>query len=176
MDILRICGDISNVIATALAAVSIYLMCIEQKKARAHEKNRNIVEQKLLWYNEVVLNDIIKDMNEFVNEGRRQLEHCKLQNNPNLLEKDLKEIYCSLNNQFKSIKEKIFLLRTFSNFLYKTCDEKLQIIFDIYSNVINEAIKKKYICYINDYEIQKNKGDIFSALFKWANDFIETEE
>ncbi len=171
-----ICGDISNLFATALAALSIYLTVIEQKNSRKHEKNRNIVEQKLFWYNEVVLNDIIKNLNEFVDGARRQLEHCKEQQDRDAIEQELKEIYISINDQYKSVREKIFFLKTFSVLLYRECDNKLQIIFDIYSNTINEAIQNKRIPYIKMYEIQRNRGDIFSALYKWANDFVETEE
>lgn len=171
-----ICGDLSNVIATGLAALSIYLTVVERKNAREHEKNRNIMEQKLLWYNEVVLNDIIKSLNEFVDEARRQLDNVKGQEDESATEKDLKEIYSKISDQFKSVREKLYLLKTFSMTLYKECDDKLQIIFDLYSNAMNEAIQKKRKPYINPYEIQRNKGDIFSDLYKWANDFVKTGE
>lgn len=171
-----ICGDVSNVVATGLAALSIYFAVVEQKNTRKHEKNKNIVEQKLLWYNEVVLNDIIKGLNEFVDNARKQLEHCKEQEDKNTIEKELKEIYGSINDQYKSVREKIYFLRTFSMTLYRECDEKLQRIFDMYSNVINEAIQKKHILHVNTYEIQRNKGAIFSALYEWANSFVEAEE
>lgn len=171
-----ICGDISNVIATGLAALSIYFTVAEQKNARKHEKNRYIMEQKLLWYNEVVLNDVIKNLSEFIDESRRQLDNVKEQEDKTIIEKDLKEIYSTINDQFKSVREKIYLLRTFSTSLYIECDSRLQIIFDVYINAINEAIQKKRKPRINPYQIQRNKGDIFSALYKWANDFVETEE
>lgn len=176
MNILDICGDLSNVIATGLAAFSICLTVTERKKAREHEKNRNIMEQKLLWYNEVVLNDIIKSLNEFVDEARKQLDNVKGQKEEIITEEVLKDIYNIMNDQFKSVREKIYILRTFSNSLYKECDNKLQIIFDLYSDAMNEAIQKKRKPYINSYEIQRNKGDIFSALYIWANDFVETGE
>lgn len=171
-----ICGDVSNVVATGLAALSIYFTIVEQKNARKHEKNKNIMEQKLFWYNEVVLNDIIKALNEFADNARKQLEHCKEQEDRNTIEKELKEIYSLINDQYKSVREKIYFLRTFSMPLYRECDEKLQVIFDIYSNVINKAIQKKHILHINTYEIQRNKGEIFSALYEWANNFVEAEE
>ena len=60
MSFWSICGDLSNVVATGLAALSIGLTLADRRKERKHERNRNIVEQKLLWYNEVVLKDIIK--------------------------------------------------------------------------------------------------------------------
>ena len=60
--------------------------------------------------------------------------------------------------------------------LYRECDDKLQGIFDMYSDIINEAIQRKHIFYINIYEIQRNKQAIFAALYKWANDFVESEE
>lgn len=176
MNFWDVCGDLSNVIATGLAAISIYLTFAEQKKARENEKNRNVVEQKLLWYNEVVLNDIIKSLNEFVDETRRQLDNVKGYEDEATVEKELKEIYSIINDKIKSVREKIYLLRTFSMSLYKECDNKLQIIFDLYSDAMNEAIQKKHRPYIKSYEIQKNKGDIFSALYKWANDFVETGE
>lgn len=176
MNFWDICGDVSNVIATGLAALSIYITVAEQKKMRIHEKNRNIIEQKLLWYNEVVLGDIIKNLNEFVDGARKQLEHCKGREDKISIEIELEEIYSSINDQFKSVKEKIYFLRTFSGALYRECDDKLQIIFDIYSDTINESIQRKRISYLNSYEIQRNKGDIFSALYKWANDFVEREE
>lgn len=171
-----ICGDVSNVVATGLAALSIYFAVVEQKRTREHEKNKNIMEQKLLWYNEVVLNDIIKDLNEFADNARKQLEHCKEHGDKTTIEKELKEIYSSISDQYKSVREKIYCLRTFSMPLYIECDEKLQGIFDTYSNVINEAIQKKYILHVNTYEIQRNKGAIFSALYEWANSFVEEDK
>lgn len=176
MNFWDICGDLSNVIATALAAFSIFLAFAEQKKAREYEKNRNIVEQKLLWYNEVVLNDIIKSLNEFVDEARRRLDNVKGQEDDTTREKDLEKIYIIINDQYKSVREKVYLLKTFSIPLYKECDDKLQNIFDLYSNAINEATQKKRPPNISFYEIQRNKGDIFSALYKWANDFVEMGE
>lgn len=175
MSFWEICGELSNVIATALAALSIYLTVKEQKETRKYEKYRNVVEQKLLWYNEVVLNDIIRNMNEFVEGTRKQLERCREKTDKTTIENELHEIYNSTNEKFKSVKEKIFLLKTFSQALYKECDDKLQEIFDIYSNVINDATRNKRISSINTYKIQMNKGEIFSALYKWANDFVETE-
>ena len=66
-----------------------FLHLQSKKKAREYEKNRNIVEQKLLWYNEVVLNDIIKSLNEFVDEARRRLDNVKGQEDDTTREKDL---------------------------------------------------------------------------------------
>ena len=176
MSFWSICGDLSNVVATGLAALSIGLTLADRRKERKHERNRNIVEQKLHWYNEVVLKDIIKSLNEFVDGATRQLEHCKEHSDKNTIESDLKEIYSSINDRYKSVGERISFLRTFSMLLYRECDDKLQGIFDMYSDIINEAIQRKHIFYINIYEIQRNKQAIFAALYKWANDFVESEE
>ena len=165
MSFWSICGDLSNVVATGLAALSIGLTLADRRKERKHERNRNIVEQKLLWYNEVVLDG-----------ATRQLEHCKEHSDKNTIESDLKEIYSSINDRYKSVGERISFLRTFSMLLYRECDDKLQGIFDMYSDIINEAIQRKHIFYINIYEIQRNKQAIFAALYKWANDFVESEE
>lgn len=176
MNFWDICGDLSNVIATGLAALSIYLTIAEQKKSREHEKKRNVVGQKLLWYNEVVLDDLVKNLNEFVDGARRQLDNVKEQEDKAAIEQVLKEKYDIISDQFKSVKEKIYLLGTFSKQLWLECDNKLYIIYDLYSDAINEAIRKKCKPYIRSYEIQKNKREIFSSLYKWANDFVETEE
>lgn len=110
MSFLDVCGDISNVVATALAALSIYFTCKEQKRVREYEKNKDVVEQKLLWYNEVVLKDIIAYLNDFVDDTNRQLEHCKLKADKNTIEDELKSVYNLMKDRYKSLKEKIFFM------------------------------------------------------------------
>lgn len=175
MSFLDVCGDISNVVATALAALSIYFTCREQKRVREYEKNKDVVEQKLLWYNEVVLKDIIAYLNDFVDDTNRQLEHCKLKADKNTIEDELKSVYNLMKDRYKSLKEKIFFLKTFSQELYMKCDDSLQVIYDTYSDIINQAIEKKRITYIDSYVIQKSKGEIFSTLYEWANNFVKSK-
>lgn len=175
INILSIIGDISNVIATGLAFTSIIVSIKEQKNARKHEKNKNIREQKLFWYNEITLNDIIVSLNKFVDDTREKLEHCKNLKGEEY-EEELKEIYNSISDQGRSLGARIYFLHTFSKSLAYKCDERLQQIIDSYSDIINEAIEKKYISSIKLYGIQKNKGEIFSILYSWANEFIEHDD
>lgn len=164
-----IIGSIANVIATALALVSICITIRENKQLRIDEREHRKLEQKLLWYNEIVLNNLIPAINHFVDGSREQLEHLYESQNKQTLEMELKQVYDNIKDEFKAIN--MYLLKSFSNDLYHSCDTKLQNILDQYSNIINEAQEKKRLYRISMVKIHKERESIFMDLCEWSDHF-----
>ena len=167
-----IIGDISNLFATAFAAFSIFITIREQKESRKKEKERTITEQNLNWYNEVALNDIVKNLSLFINEAENILDLCK-NTEHTLLDIELQNAYTHINENFKSLSTKALLLRIFSYPLYQQCNESIQKIFDLYSETINDAASKKYFSSKNGRNIQEEYISIISKLYLYKSNFVK---
>ncbi len=169
----EIIGNISNVVATALAVFSIYLSVKENARSRRDEHDRRETEQRLLWYNEIALNNLIPAVNEFVNDSRERLEQLHKNQKKETIESELKEIYETINEEFKAIN--LYYLKIFSKELYQECDAKLQNIYDQYSIIIDEAQQRKYLSRIRMTEIQKEREELFMLLCEWADQCVQGE-
>ena len=172
-DIWGMVGDISNVIATALAAYGIYITIREQKESREYDNDRLLLEQKFLWYNEMMLHEVVSGISELIEFSRGQMEQCKSNSNRECFESNLKQAYENIKNKTKDTEEKIYVLKIFSEKLYRNCHAGVQSIFDIYSTNINESQTSKYIKYLDEYKIQQKKTELFKLLYQELEFFIE---
>ena len=172
-NIWSVVGDISNVIATGLAAFGIYVTIREQREARKYDNNRILLEQKFMWYNELMLHEVVSSISELIEYSREQIEHCKVHSSRESLEADLKQAYERINNKTKFTEEKVHVLKIFSDNLYRKCHDGVQSIFDLFSTGINESQTKKYVVYISEYEVQRKKTEIFKLLYQELEFFIE---
>ena len=105
--VLDVIGEISNVIATAIAGFSVYLTIKEQKEARKeqkeareeqkeareYDKSRILLEQKFRWYNDLMLHEIISSVNEFIEYSQEQIQHLKNKNIKEFSEDEFKNVY-----------------------------------------------------------------------------------
>ena len=172
MSVWDVCGDISNVIATGLAALSIYLSCKEHKNLQENEKNRMLLQQELLWYNEVVLNDIIKQLDKCIGNLEAKLEVLKEENEKTVFEKKLKDAYDLFKEDFEILSEKLFSLKVFDRQLYNQCDDGIQKICDKYSDAINNSIAAKRIMFYSKQEIHREKIKIVEALYAHGKNYM----
>lgn len=169
-------GNLSNVIAVALAAYSIYITIKEQKSIRKNEKNKTIIDQNLNWYNEVVINDIIKKLSCFIDRSEQILDGCKA-SEKDLLEKNLKNAYNSIKEDYKILNASIFVLKIFSDPLYHHCNDCVQKILDLYSETINKAIEKKYLYNnSNGQQIQNERVEMIKQLYMYIRNLVYIDE
>lgn len=171
-----IIGDISNVIATALAAFSIYITVKEQKASRKNDIVKTKAEQDLNWYNTVVLEDIVRSLTIFIDESEQAVDRCKKVENADILEHELKVIYHDIKENFKSLATRVQLLKIFSQSLYRKCNESLQKILDLYSEIINEALSKKHLHNKRERDIQDERIKMIKELYLFKETFIGKDE
>lgn len=164
-----ICGDFSNVIATGLAALSIWLTIKEQKKIHQREDNLQISQQKILWYNKVVLEDIIVQVNLFIDNTEKKIEKSKVEK---VTLQEWCKLYNGINRENQVLREKIMILNIFSKQLYNKTDLNLQSIFDEYSRYIDDISKNKGLGFLNKNEIYKLRVIIIKELYNYGNDFL----
>lgn len=167
-----VCGNVANVIATALAAFSIYVSSREHRDIRKYETDRIVGQQKLLWYNEVALNDIVKQLDKCIENIEAKLKNIKNEKDKDGIEAKLQSAYNSLNEDYTVLSEKLFCLKIFQDSLYKQCDNSVQIIYDKYSEIINYAVERKHLLHISNYEIHREKVKIIEALYRFGNEFM----
>lgn len=184
---LNVIGEISNVIATAIAGISVYLTVKEQKEvrkeqkeareeqkeARKYDKSRILLEQKFRWYNDLMLHEVISSVNEFIEYSQEQIQYLKCKSIKELSEDEFKTVYQTIKEKNKITKEKVFMVKLFSEDLCKECTKKLDDMFDLYSTVIDESQKRKYVGYVDEYNIQKKKTEIFQLLYQELQIFID---
>ena len=169
MSFWSICGDFSNVIATGLAALSIWLTIKEQKKIHRREDNLQISQQKILWYNKVVLEDIIVQVNLFIDNTEKKIEKSKVEK---VTVQEWRKLYNEINRENQVLREKIMILNIFSKQLYIKTDLNLQSIFDEYSRYIDDISKNKGLIFLNKSEIYKLRVIIIEKLYNYGNDFL----
>lgn len=162
---------IANVVATALAAYSIRLTVREQKNIRENEKVKFYIEQDLNWYNTVALNDIVLGLNLFIDKTEQELDLCE-KGSRDFLEDELKKVFERIREDYKSLSIKISQLEVFSIKLYRKCNNSLSAIFDFYSEVINDALVKKYFYNRREVSIQNERIKIIKELYFYKGEFI----
>lgn len=168
-------GDIANVLATGLAAFSIYLTVKEQKENRKIENSKRILDEKLHWYNEVVLNDLLKGLNSFIETSERNIELCKNNKDGTKLDEQLKKLFELIKAEQRVVGEKMYIINVFSPKLYKECYDLLQDIFDIYSEVINSSLGKRHLAYVPMNKVYKDKIKIVEKLYHYAGSFASED-
>lgn len=165
-------GDLSNVVATALAAYSIYITIKEQKIIRENEKNKIIIEQNLNWYNEVVIKDIIKKLSLFIDKSEQALDECRT-SEKDLIEENLNNAYNCIKDNYRILYASIFVLRVFSDPLYHKCNASVQKMLDFYSDTINKAIENKHLYNnSNEQNIQEERVKMIKQLYLYKSDFV----
>ncbi|MCI9202460.1 MAG: hypothetical protein HFI98_11990 [Lachnospiraceae bacterium] len=167
-----IIGEVSNLITAALAAFSIFITINEQKQARTNQKKQTLTEQNLNWYNEVVLNDIVKNLTLFINEAENAIDKCKNVSSSGLFVQELENAYNNIKEHYRSLSSKICLLSIFDKSLYQSCDDSLQEIFELYSETINEAASKKFLFYKKGRNIQEEYINIIEKLYSYKSNFV----
>ena len=165
-----ILGDVSNVVATGLAVFSLCLTWNENKTARKFNTEGMIKEQKFLWYNDIVLNNILKHLSHTLENTKKIVDDEKKGNN-SFSEMDFCRIYRNIRDGFNPLREDIMILKVFSPSLYYKCKEKMEEILDIYSDAINKAAsgKTSYI-YINLSKIQKNRTEMIQLMYNFIDE------
>ena len=162
--------EVSNLITAALAAFSIFITIQEQRRARTNQKRQTITEQNLNWYNEVVLNDVVKNLSLFINEAENIIDKCKDLSKSGLFVTELENAYDKIKDNFRSLSSKIYILIIFDKALYQDCDDSLQQIFELYSETINEAAAKKIL--LKRRNIQEEYIKIIEKLYSYKSNFI----
>lgn len=176
MNAWSVVGNLSNAVAAALAAFSIYITLKEHREARENDITKTRAEQDLNWYNAVVLDDIIRSLNTYIDETEYALDKCRKTSNKDSMERELRMIYDDLKERHKSLVARVQLLKVFSLSLYQECDKPLQQILDWYSEVINEALDKKYLYNRWERDIQNERVEIIKKLYLFKGKFISGKD
>lgn len=164
MEFWNICGEIANVIATGFAALSIYLTIKIQRDNNQQEKEKFKIEQHAAWYNELVLNDIVYNLNDFIEQSNSLLMSIQ-QEASEERERQLMNAHFIINNNARVILEKIWILRIFSKKLFKKCNMEVIKLMDQYSEIINESVQNKKVIEKEMRELQKTRVGIIEALY-----------
>lgn len=167
---ISVIGNVANMIATALAAFSIMLTIKMQKENNAEEKIKFKGSQHAEWYKEIVLNDILVSLNEFIESTNASLAQCSFGRGEDW-EGELRRTYRDINDKYRILNGKFYIIRIFSSGLYNECDKNLQNIMDQYCEAINAASTKKYIQKPNGQLIQKERIMIVEKLYKNVDTF-----
>ncbi len=167
-----IIGNLSNVVAAGMAVFSICITIKEQKNIRKNYRIKTMEEQDLNWYNTVVLEDFVKQLVIFMDESELILEHCKRTGDKDSLERELEMTYNCIKEKFKALSARALLLKIFSDSLYRSCDESLQKILDLYCEIINEVTAKKYWQNRRERDIQDERVKMIRELYLFKSSFI----
>lgn len=157
-----------SAIATAVAAiasmVAVIISVVQQSKMREYEDKKTQSEQMLLWYNEVVLKDIISEINNMINCFECDIEKCKTLKKDEI-ESELKEIYDRMKEKNRILINKIYILKLFDTKLYNNCKEKILALLDIYSDIINNFAKRKTVMRYDSNRINQLKIELLELMY-----------
>ena len=172
----NICSVISSLAAagaTFIAAGSLKFSYREQKRVRQSEKSKSLMDYKIHWYNEIVLNDVLHGTYDFIEKSNTLIEKTK---KDNLKEDGIKNIYDEIRTNYEQSIEKIYILKIFDRSLFQDCEKVFQEILDIYAEITETSLSKISISPYKQSMIQKNKVDISRRLLQYGIDIIERNE
>lgn len=158
-----------SAIATAVAAIAsmiaVIISIVQQIQIRKYEDAKTKSEQILVWYNDVVLRDIVDRINRSIDSTEKDIKNCKTVGNDQL-ESVLKEAFNNLNVEFQILENRIYILKIFDNKLHRDCNNKIQEIWDYYSDFINESVEKKNVAYYNRHKIQQYRVELIKMMYE----------
>lgn len=155
--------------AAAVSAIVSLYQVVHSIKAEAKIRQIN---NDTLWYNRIVLDTIITQLNDIIDEIERDINSCGRYNKDCLIDK-LGEVNQKLNADINSLNEVFFLLKIFDNELFVNCSKKLEEIRDIYSNAINRSLKSKQIAFYYVKDVHMKKKEIVEHLLKYAQNMTK---
>lgn len=164
-------GNISSAIAAGLAACSIWITCKEYKRIHRREDDMLALQQQILWYNKVALEDIVTQLNAFIENSGKTIKD--LANKKEYLEEDFKNAYYSIKEDCKALQDISYILEIFSVSLYREANDNLEKILDMYSDILNEGRKRKRIYSYTDKGIHKLKVEIIKNLYQYGDKMID---
>ncbi|MBR1930224.1 MAG: hypothetical protein IJ833_01940 [Lachnospiraceae bacterium] len=162
--IVDIIGILADLLAVGIAVLSLYWSIREQKAFQRREERRRRLEQKMLWYNEVVLKDIVTQLNTCIESANQSM--MSLDDLTQDREQTLKKSSDFVREEFRVLLEKFFEIRLFSKDVYLETRDYVQQIQDIYSNAINVLSGRKFYIFQERHEVQKIKFEIINVLYK----------
>ena len=119
MSIANIAGSLANVGAVYFAWKSIRITLADQKRLQSEEKDKTIVSQKMLWYNQVVLDDVIKQLTEFLEFADRHIR--EITGEVPLDNVAGQQLFKDIETESQMMAEKLMMVRIFNEELYQTC-------------------------------------------------------
>lgn len=167
-------GALANLAATALAAFSIKITIHEQQQIRTDEKNKSIISQQMLWYNEIVLQDIIRELNVFIEHSNKII--LDLYNHKTPDDKNYENMYTDICEEYQIISERLFILKIFDYSLFWNCKKPLEAVLDNYYNIIETLETKHYISRTEQSQIQKNKVEFITILYNYGKSSYTTTQ
>lgn len=170
VSVANVAGALANVGAVYLAWRSIRITVTEQKRLRTEEQDKAIVTQKMLWYNQVVLGDVIKQLTEFHEFADRHIREVLKERSLDNINGE--QLYKVIEIEFQIIAEKLMVLRVFSEELYQTCRFLLETIWDYYTEWVQELTLD---CLVDDNvvaEIQKCRIEVIGHLYDYGNKMV----
>lgn len=159
-------SSIFSAIAAVGAAVSAAISLFQQIKAKKLAADVRKINNETIWYNKIALDTVVTQLNNLIDRAERNIDGCKKGDREitDLLETVNKE----LNSDINSLSELLFLLNIFDDELFRKCSEKLEIIRDVYSEVINKSLERKRIVYYNKNRINSAQKEIVEELWLYA--------
>lgn len=155
---------IAAAIAAVASMVTVIISVVQQHQMKKHDDLKTESEQILLWYNKVVLEDLMKRLNQTIDNIENDIIICRKHRNPSV-EQELKEVFDNIKKQFMIVQNEMYILKMFDNTLHRNCNKKLQEILDFYSNFINESVEKKKFVYHNSHNIQQYRIELISMMY-----------
>ena len=170
MDIINSAGSLANVGAVYLAWKSIKITVAEQKRIRLDEKEKTVISQKMLWYNQVVLEDILKQLSQTLEYSEHSIRGA-VKDIP-LTDEEGRQLYMDIEYNFHMLAEKLMMVKIFDENLYQTCRELQEHLLDCYTlwveglTVVNRK-DDSIVLRIQDY---RNK--ILETFYKYGNRMV----
>lgn len=161
-------GSLANIGAVYFAWKSIQVTLAEQKRVRENEKNNVIISQRMLWYNQIVLEDVMKELTELLEHVNREIDGM-ITNTP-LDDIQGETLFRIIEFEFQIMIEKIMVIKIFNKELYQTCKFLLETMLDLYTESVEKMMSVSTSVDNSVSKVQQCKIEIFEKLYYYGND------
>lgn len=163
-------GAVANAVAVVVAMISVIVTVHEQKRIRTDEKNKTSISQKMLWYNQLVLEDVMKRLTMALEHIDRIINEQGIESELN--DDDGQELYRKIEFEFQIVAETFMAIKIFNNSLYQDCKFLLDSILDDYSDIVTTLTNSQLVENNKFSDVQNSRVEIMMKLYDHGKQMV----